>query len=68
MWRYFQIVPDQLTGGARRQPSLQGGGREGRGEGRLPALVQRLQVPHAERGTVTTGKCTIFECRSYNIS
>ena len=54
--RYFKVVPDQLSGGARRQPPVQGGGREGRGEGCVPPLVQRIQVPHAERRKATTRK------------
>ena len=58
--RYFKVVPDQLSGGARRQPPVQGGGREGRGKGCVPPLVQRLQVPHAERSTVTAGKCSTY--------
>ena len=38
----------QLSRCACGEPSVQGGGGERRREGRVLAVVQRLQVPHAE--------------------
>lgn len=48
----LQTVPDQLAGGARGEHALQGGGRAERAQGRHPALVQRLPIPHTERHSI----------------
>lgn len=46
--RCVASVPDQLPRGEGGDPALQEGGGLCRGEGRLPALVQRLPLPGAE--------------------
>ena len=57
---YFQVILGELPGGARRQPAFQTGRRERRAERRFPALVQCLQIPHAEHRQVIQGKdCTL---------
>lgn len=45
----LQVVPDQFSRGESRKPEVQGGGSEGYPEGCVPALVQRLSLPGAER-------------------
>ena len=51
----LQAVPVQLAGGAGRQPEVQGGRGQGHPQGRVPALVQRLPLPHAERREAREG-------------
>ena len=51
----LQAVPVQLASGAGRQPEVQGGRGQGHPQGRVPALVQRLPLPHAERREAREG-------------
>ena len=54
---FSQALPRQLARRPSGKPQVQGGRGQGRVEGRLPAVVQRSQVPTPEHRQITQGGC-----------